>query len=305
MQDKLIDDFINFIRIEKGLSSNTIDSYSRDLMKFAIYIETISTDILKVSYQQLLGFSGWLFEKGLSINSISRTISAVKQFYKYLCMEKIIEKDPTSELEVPKRKRPLPKYLTENEVISLLDAPNINTVEGMRDKAMLELLYATGMRVSELVNLKTDDINLNDKYIICYGKGKKERVIPFGEIALKAIQQYIIYSRPYLIKSNNTVNYIFVNRYGQKMSRQAFWKIIKKYGRKCNISKKLSPHVLRHSFATHLLEHGADLRSVQAMLGHADISTTEIYTHLSRSKIQELYHKYHPHASIKKKKNGF
>lgn len=300
MEEKYIDEFITFIRVEKGLSENTMDSYARDLIKFINYLTEASVSLLNVSYQQLLGFSGWLYDKGLSVNSISRTMSAVKQFYRYLCMQKIIDANPTSELEVPKRRRPLPKYLSIDEVIALLDAPDSSTIDGKRDKAMLELLYATGMRVSELLNLKIQDINIIDKYIICYGKGNKERIIPFGEVALKALENYLKNARLQLIRNKN-VDYVFVNKRGSHMTRQGFWKIIKKYAIKVNISKTLSPHIIRHSFATHLLEHGADLRSVQIMLGHADISTTEIYTHLSRSKIQELYQKYHPHASGKKK----
>lgn len=300
MEERYIDEFIRFIRVERGLSENTVESYARDLIKFVNYLGEVSASVSGVSYQQLLGFTGWLYDKGLTVNSISRTISAVKQFYKYLCMQKIIEVNPTSGLEVPKRRRPLPKYLSEEEVIALLNAPDLATIDGKRDKAMLELLYATGMRVSELINLKIQDINIIDKYIVCYGKGNKERVVPFGELALRALENYLKNARFQLIRNKN-VDYVFVNRKGSHMTRQGFWKIIKKYARKVNISKTLSPHVIRHSFATHLLEHGADLRSVQIMLGHADISTTEIYTHLSRSKIYELYQKYHPHAFGKRK----
>lgn len=292
--EKHIDEFLAYIRLEKGLSGNTVESYGRDLSKLANYAHSKSISILNILYPQLLEFSSWLYDKGLSINSISRSISTVRQFYRYLFNQKIIVLDPTSEMEVPKRKKPLPKYLTEKEVELLLNSTDCEHINGIRDKAMLELIYATGLRVSELINLKVQDVNMGDGFIICLGKGQKERLVPFGKKAQEALQHYILHSRKLLLKNNN--EYLFLNARGKKMTRQGFWKILKIYAKKINLSNRLSPHVLRHSFATHLLEHGADLRAVQVMLGHSDISTTEIYTHISRARIQELYKKHHPHS---------
>ena len=293
--EKHIDEFIAFIRLEKGLSGNTIESYGRDLSKLANFAHEKSISILNISYPQLLEFSSWLYDKGLSINSISRAISSVRQFYRYLYNQKVIALDPTSEMEVPKRRKPLPKFLTEQEVELLVNNPNCEKVDGVRDKAMLELMYATGLRVSELINLKVQDVNMADAFVICLGKGQKERLVPFGSKAQDALQQYLSHGRTLLLK-NQQYEYLFLNARGKKMTRQGFWKILKGYAKKINLSTRLSPHVLRHSFATHLLEHGADLRAVQVMLGHSDISTTEIYTHISRARIQELYKKHHPHS---------
>ncbi len=294
-QEQYIDEFISYLRIEKGFSDNTIDAYSRDLLKLLSFAISKSIKLTEITYSNLIEFSSWLYDKGLSINSISRIISSIRHFYHFLYNEKKISIDPTSEMEVPKRLKPLPKFLTEEEIEALLEAPDISSIEGLRDKAMIELLYATGLRVSELINLKIQDVNLNDNFVICFGKGKKERLVPFGQKAFNAIIDYLKSSRPALLK-NKQSNYLFLNKRGKKLTRQGFWKILKKYAKKINLSSKLSPHILRHSFATHLLEHGADLRSVQLMLGHSDISTTEIYTHISKSRIQQLYKKYHPHS---------
>ncbi len=232
--------------------------------------------------------------KGLSSATVSRHLASLRSFYKFLVREEMAPKDPTVDLESPKHPQKLPRVLTTEEVDLLLGQPGIGDPAGLRDKAMFELLYATGIRVSELVSLNLDQVHIDNGFIRCFGKGEKERIVPMGDIAVRYLREYLARGRSKLIRENTPS--FFVNQRGRRLTRQGFWKIIKKYARQAGITKDVTPHTLRHSFATHLLENGADIRSVQAMLGHADISTTQIYTHLTKNKLKEIYDHTHPRA---------
>jgi integrase/recombinase XerD len=290
--NELIDQFINHLRIERGLSDNTINSYSRDLIRFVKYLDQKKISPLKVRREDIGNYLGSL-RKDLSARSIARNLSAIKMFFKFLISEGRLKDSPARLLESIKLPTRLPEILSRKEVDLLLSQPDPTLNLGQRDKAMLELLYATGLRVSELIGLHLININLEAGYVRTIGKGSKERIIPMGEIAMKAIRDYISDGRASLLKGKN-IPYLFVNSRGKPISRQGFWKIIKKYGIMAGIKKKITPHRLRHSFASHLLEGGADLRSVQVMLGHSDISTTQIYTHISRERLKQVHEKYHP-----------
>jgi integrase/recombinase XerD len=236
-----------------------------------------------------------LKEQGLNTRSTARILVSVKQFYRFLLTEKIVEKDPTFLIRTPKMKMSIPGVLSLDDVETLLSSPDENSVEGARDKAMLEVLYATGIRVSELVGLELNDVNFELGYVLVYGKGGKERIVPLGEEAKKKLSNYLKLSRPKLLQVRTSI-YLFVTRRGGKMTRQGFWKLIKNYANKIGINQRVSPHTLRHSFATHLLERGADLRTIQVMLGHSDISTTQIYTHIEKERLKEVHKKYHPRS---------
>jgi integrase/recombinase XerD len=291
-----VNEFINYLSVERGLAKNTLESYGRDLRQFQKYLDVSQLDIIKNSTRDtILNYLNSLQSKGRSVSTISRNLAAIKSFYQYLVRERHLEKDPAINLESPRPEKKLPRILTINEVEELLVQPNILLPTGLRDKAMLELLYATGIRVSELTSLNISDINLDMGYIKCYGKGSKERIVPLGSIAVKCVQEYVAKGRPKLVRSYEE-GALFVNHHGKRLTRQGFWKIIKKYALEANILKAITPHTLRHSFATHLLENGADLRSVQEMLGHADISTTQIYTHVTKNRLKEVYDKTHPRA---------
>lgn len=290
--NELIDQFINHLRIERGLSDNTINSYSRDLIRFVKYLDQKKISPLEVRREDIGNYLGSL-RKDLSARSIARSLSAIKMFFKFLISEGRLKDSPARLLESIKLPTRLPEILSREEVDLLLSQPDPSLNLGQRDKAMLELLYATGLRVSELIGLHLININLEAGYVRTIGKGSKERIIPMGEIAMKAIRDYISDGRISLLKGKN-IPYLFVNSRGKPISRQGFWKIIKKYGIIAGIKKKITPHRLRHSFASHLLEGGADLRSVQVMLGHSDISTTQIYTHISRERLKQVHEKYHP-----------
>lgn len=291
-----VTEFINYLAVERGLAKNTLESYGRDLRQFQNYLKNSQLDILKNSSRDtILSYLGNLQSKGRSISTISRNLAAIKSFYQYMVRERHLDKDPAVNLESPKLEKKLPKILTIHEVEELLKQPNILLPTGLRDKSMLELLYATGIRVSELTNLNISDINLDMGYIKCYGKGFKERIVPLGSIAARCVQEYVGKGRPRLVRSYEEPS-LFVNHHGNRLTRQGFWKIVKKYALEANIMKAITPHTLRHSFATHLLENGADLRSVQEMLGHADISTTQIYTHVTKNRLKEVYDKTHPRA---------
>ncbi len=292
MLDNYLKNFISFLKIEKGLSKNTISSYSDDLLKFKEFLKKNKISVNKINSEILLEYVKFLYSKGLKDSSIARNIVTIRNFLKFLMQEKIIKEDLSEALSIPKLWKKLPIYLTEEEVKALLEAPDITSPMGVRDRAMLELMYASGLRVSEAINLKIEDINLEFSYLKCKGKGSKERLVPFGNVAKKWIEEYLINFRHIFLKKVN--DYIFLNRRGGKLTRQWVWKMIKKYAILANIDKKISPHTLRHSFATHLLEHGADLRTVQVMLGHSDISTTEIYTFVTENHLREVYNKYHP-----------
>ncbi|MDN4527314.1 site-specific tyrosine recombinase XerD [Fictibacillus fluitans] len=292
-----VQDFIHYLIVERGLSKNTVDSYRRDLEQYALYMEKVEgiDAIGKIQRANIVGYLLHLKENGKAATTIARNIASIRSFHQYLLREKISDADPSVHIETPKTERKLPKVLSMKEVEALLDVPDTRQPFGMRDKAMLELLYATGIRVTELVSLDQSDVHLSMGFLRCLGKGNKERIIPLGKMAATAIQVYLETGRPALQKGKSG-NALFLNHHGNRLSRQGFWKILKHLAQKANIQKELTPHTLRHSFATHLLENGADLRAVQEMLGHADISTTQIYTHVSKTRLKDIYAAYHPRA---------
>jgi integrase/recombinase XerD len=291
---ELLDEFINYLSVERGLSKNTITSYRADLISFLTHLESKRVDKLeKVRRDDITNYLMHLKDKGLSGNSISRCLVSIKMFYKFLAQERFIKDDVAGILESPKLIRPLPNVLNTVEVEKLIGAPDTRNWMGIRDKAALELMYATGMRVSEIVDLPTSTVNLDMGFVKCRGKGDKERIVPIGSQAKIAISKYLQKVRPVLLK-NRSDNHLFLSRLGKRVSRQSFWKIIKKYAKRARIKKDITPHTLRHSFATHLLERGADLRVVQEMLGHADIATTQIYTHIDKSRLKSIHKQFHP-----------
>ncbi|MGD8537419.1 MAG: site-specific tyrosine recombinase XerD [Candidatus Aminicenantes bacterium] len=286
--------FLEYLSVEKGLSMNTVQSYSRDLSKLFLFLDKEKIFWKSAKEPDLVQFIHHMSLSGLSARSLARLISTLKSFYRFLILDGILKKNPAVNLTSPKSWLSLPKFLSVAEVESLLSQPKEAETRGIRDKAMLELLYATGLRVSELVSLRMSDLNLDDGFLICRGKGGKERIVPLGGSAKNAINRYIAESRPgFLLKKSD---FVFLTYRGQPFTRQGFWKVLKKYAAEAKLEDKISPHVLRHSFATHLLERGADLRSVQLMLGHSQITTTQIYTHVSRKQLRNLYEKYHPRA---------
>jgi len=292
--NELIGEFINYLSVERGLANNTLSSYRGDLARFFEYLKSRHiASIQKISRQTVNSFMLSEKDRGLSANSISRELACIKSFLKFLLRENKVKEDVTSVIESPKLWKKLPSTLTLNEVDSLLKSPNVRDFMGARDKASLELMYATGMRVSELINLKMNDLNMDVGFVKCLGKGSKERIIPFGRKAKESIVRYLGKARPAFLKKKVS-NFLFLTRLGKPMSRQAFWKTIKKYARLSGIKKDIAPHSLRHSFATHILERGADLRIVQEMLGHSDISTTQIYTHVNKDRLKSIHQKFHP-----------
>jgi integrase/recombinase XerD len=294
--DDLLNNYLEYLSVERGLAKNTIDAYKRDLISFIAFLRAKKAiNINSVSTTTIISYLLQMQKSGKASSSISRACAAIKSFFQFLFKESIIEEDPTENIDTPKLKHRLPKVLTVQEVEKLLSQPNMTNPLGIRDRSILELMYATGIRVSELTSLHIDDVNLEAGFLRCTGKGSKERIIPVADITLDCLKLYISGARKELLSGKES-KILFVNRQGAAISRQGVWKIIRKYSKKAGISKKITPHTLRHSFATHLLEHGADLRAVQEMLGHADISTTQIYTHLTRSKIKEIYDNTHPRA---------
>lgn len=295
MHDQL-QGFLNYLSVERGLAPNTLESYGRDLRQFLTYLEEKKhVSITETTQAIVIGYLLHLQAKGRATATLSRSLAAIKSFFHFLAREQVIPRDPTVNLDAPKQEKRLPRVLTVEEVVKLLEQPDLKTPPGIRDRTMLEVLYATGLRVSELVSLKIKDINLEEGYIRCFGKGSKERIVPLGSVATKYVTFYLDHARKFLA-ANPKEETLFLNHHGNGLTRQGFWKIIKKYADQLGISSMITPHTLRHSFATHLLENGADLRSVQEMLGHADISTTQIYTHLTRNKLKEVYEKTHPRA---------
>lgn len=293
---KLINEFINYLSVERGLAMNTLESYGRDLRQYSQYLEMDDEAAIdSVSRNTIVNYLMHLQTQGKATATIARRLAALKAFYQFLVREKRINQDPTVNLESPKLEKRLPKVLSIREVEMLLQQPDPDQASGMRDRAMLELLYATGIRVSELVNLDAEHINLELGYIRCTGKGSKERIVPLGSIAIQSCREFIQNGRSRLIRDRDEPA-LFVNHHGRRLTRQGFWKIVKKYADDAKINKEITPHTLRHSFATHLLENGADLRSVQEMLGHADISTTQIYTHVTKGRLKEVYARTHPRA---------
>ncbi len=291
---KLLEEFFNFLSVEKGLSKNTLSSYRNDLNKYISYLENNKIDFIdKVKRSDITNFLMSRKDKGILAVSISRNLVAIKGFHRFLLRENFIGEYVTSVLEAPKLWKRLPDTLNIDEVLKLLKSPNVREKQGIRDRAALELLYATGMRVSELVNLRLSDLNLDVGFVKCIGKGQKERIIPVGKFAMDWLKKYLDKTRPIFLKNKQNEK-LFITRYGRNISRQTIWKLIKKYASVARIKKRLSPHTLRHSFASHLLERGADLRIVQEMLGHSNIATTQIYTHIDRGRLKMIHQKYHP-----------
>lgn len=290
--NELLDQFINHLRFERGLSENTVSSYSSDLIKYIEYLHKIKINPVSAGRDDIGRYLAQM-KAQFAERTIARNLSSIKMFYKFLINEGLMTDNPARLLESIKLPGRLPGILSREEVDSLLSMPDTTRSLGQRDSAMLELLYATGLRVSELVGLHLNSISLEPGYVRTIGKGTKERIVPMGDKAREGLKLYLKYGRPELIKGKN-LPYLFLNSRGSSISRQGFWKIIKKYGIMAGITKKITPHRLRHSFATHLLEGGADLRSVQIMLGHSDISTTQIYTHISRERLKKVHEKYHP-----------
>ncbi len=295
MEDQnLIERFADALWMERGLSRNTLEAYRSDLRKLALWLEKSDrSGLLRVERVQLLAFLAEQSRKGRKPRSSARQLSCFRQFYQYGVREGWLTKDPSSRIDAPKLGRPLPKSLTESEVTALLEAPQVDDPEGFRDRVMLEVLYATGLRVSELVGLQLGQINLNQGVVRIVGKGDKERLVPLGEEALDWLQNFFAGGRQTLL-GEQRCGAVFPTRRGAGMTRQAFWYRIKKHALSAGIAKSLSPHTLRHAFATHLLDHGADLRVVQMLLGHSDLSTTQIYTHIATQRLQKLHAKHHP-----------
>jgi integrase/recombinase XerD len=291
-----IEDFIHYVIVERGLALNTVQSYKRDLKQYKAYIEKLQLKSFDdVNRVHIMEFLYHLKDSGRASSTIARNIASIRSLHQFLLRENMASQDPSVHIESPPPERKLPKVLSPDEVELLLNAPNLTSPFGYRDQAMLELLYATGLRVSELTQLNGSDVHLTMGFVRCLGKGNKERIIPLGRMAQKALANYIETYRPQLLKKKKH-EALFLNHHGNRLSRQGFWKILKKLAMEANIQKELTPHILRHSFATHLLENGADLRSVQEMLGHSDISTTQIYTHVTKTRLKDIYSTYHPRA---------
>ncbi|MCK8601451.1 site-specific tyrosine recombinase XerD [Desulfoferrobacter suflitae] len=293
MQGEL-DLFLDYLTVERGLSANTLTAYSSDLRELVEFL--INRNVVSWGDVAPEHIHGYLESLGtnLSHRSRARRLAAMRSFFKYLTRDRRIARNPSAGIRFPKFRAALPHVLSPVEVENLLAGPNLKTPRGQRDKAMFELLYATGLRVSELVSLQLQQVHLDPGYLVVRGKGDKERLVPMGEWAVEAVQLYLEEGRRKLLRRNEQTMEVFLNSRGRKLSRQGIWKIIKHYAKLSNIEQNLTPHMLRHSFATHLLENGADLRSLQAMLGHADISTTQIYTHVARSRLKEIHKRHHP-----------
>lgn len=291
-----VEQFIQYLAVEKGLAKNTLESYGRDLRQFQGYIrENTGSKIEDSPNALIVQYLAALKEQGKAVSTISRNIAAIKSFYQYLVRKDYLKQDPSVELATPKPEKKLPQVLSIAEVEALLQQPDTKAASGMRDQAMLELLYATGIRVSEMIGLNIPDVNLGLGYIRCCGKGSKKRVVPLGSAAVKSVREYMLKGRLNIVRSHEEAA-LFINHHGRRLTRQGFWKIIKKYAAQAKISREITPHTLRHSFATHLLENGADLRSVQEMLGHADISTTQVYRRVYKNPLKEVYERAHPRA---------
>lgn len=294
MED-LVLDFLDFLKNDKRLSLNTLQSYKRDIEQYITYLEDMKIQIItNTNKTTVIAYLLHLQKKGRATSTISRNLASIRSFYQYLTKKGIISQDPTENLESPKVEKKLPQILSTKEVELLLDQPKCDDLKGYRDKAMLELLYATGIRVSELISLDLSDVNLEMQFIRC-NKGSRERIIPIGSLSVSALSEYLSKSRNLLIQRADETA-LFVNVNGKRLTRQGFWKIIKQYKNQAKISKDITPHTLRHSFAAHLLENGADLRSIQEMLGHSDISSTQVYAQLAKNRIKEIYKKTHPRA---------
>jgi integrase/recombinase XerD len=299
--EALISTFLTYTKVEKGLAANTVAAYKRDLAKFAAFAEKRGLGLEELTRDRVVDFLSELYRQGLDSRSVARHLVSVRNLFRFALSEEVLSTDPTLNLESPKVRKSLPTYLRLEEVDRLLNQPDPLTRNGLRDRAIIEVLYSTGLRVSELADLKIADVERRMGCLRCIGKGDKERLVPIGRKALAAIQEYLEKSRPLLLGGHDSAKrgpspYLFVNRSGNRLSRISIWRLLSEHGRRAGIRARLSPHKLRHSFATHLLERGADLRSVQLMLGHADISTTQIYTHVVEERLKQIYKAHHPRA---------
>ena len=290
----VIEAFLDSLWVESGLSENTLSAYRNDLLGLSKWLSGLTISITEARRDHLLDYLSYRAQQGSMPRTSARLLSSIRRFYRYLVRQGAVQRDPTVQIEFPKLGRPLPATLTEEEVEHLLAAPNIDKAHGVRDRAMLEVLYACGLRVSELIGLTLHQVSLNQGVIRVVGKGNKERLIPFGEQASEWIAKFINEERANLLKLNQQCDALFITNRGTAMTRQAFWHLIKKHAKQVGITKHLSPHTLRHAFATHLLNHGADLRVVQMLLGHSDLSTTQIYTHVAQARLRELHRNHHP-----------
>lgn len=291
---ELIGSFLDYLSVERGLAKNTIIAYREDLNIYLDFMIKRGIDALsKVSKNDITEFMVFAKDKGISPNSISRRLAAIRMFHRFLARERVLKNDPTTLIDSPKLWKKVPDTLSLNEVEALISQPDPRDFQGARDKALLEALYATGMRVSEATNLKLNNVNLDIGFLRCIGKGNKERVIPLGKKAIHSVRRYLEFSRPHFLNKKSS-EFLFINRSGDKISRQSIWKLIKQYAKEARIKKPIKVHTLRHSFATHLLERGADLRSVQEMLGHSSISTTQIYTHIDKERLKKIHKMFHP-----------
>jgi integrase/recombinase XerD len=292
----VIDSYIAYLRDVRRMSPNTIESYARDLVALASFAEKRQSSVDVLTRRDLEAFARILMTQGLAPRSVARTVACVRGFYRFLALERKLDRSPAADLRAPRAWPALPKFLSLEEVDRLLAQPDTSTPRGLRDQALLEVLYASGMRVSELVALRPGDLNLDEGYLTCIGKGDKQRLVPVGQQAADWLRRYMRDGRAALLRTRSSP-WLFVNaRDGGPLSRVGFWKVLKAYGLKAGLSCEISPHVLRHSFATHLLERGADLRAIQVMLGHADLSTTQIYTHVLEARLRAVYDRYHPRS---------
>ena len=300
MIDTTTHGFLSYLRVEKGLSQNTILAYGRDLKRFAGFLaKRRKSKVDAVNRDDVVDFLSDLYKQKLDSRSVSRYLVSLRGFFKFALMEELVRVDPTENLESPKIRQSLPMYLRKDELDRLMEAPNTATPVGLRDRAMLEVLYSTGLRVSELLNLRISDVDMRMGCVRCIGKGDKERLVPIGRKAIAAVEAYLAGARPRFLRFGITaphIHVLFLTRAGRRLSRITVWKILHDYGVRLGLRGRLTPHKLRHSFATHLLEGGADLRSVQLMLGHADIATTQIYTHVVEERLKEIYKAHHPRA---------
>lgn len=295
MQERAFQNYLNHLQVERGLAVNTVQAYRRDILELLAFLGSHRWGLEEVGKQELTQYIQHLYGH-LSARSVVRKIASLRSFFRFLLLDGYLQEDPAETLESPKIWRTLPKFMSEEEVEKLLGQPDLTTPHGLRDRTMLEVLYATGLRVSELVQIRLEEMNREAGWVRTFGKGSKERLVPVGDSAITFVEQYLEEARGHFLRKRAPSPYLFLTQQGRPMTRQYFWMLVTKYGEQVGIKRKLSPHVLRHSFATHLLDHGADLRAVQLMLGHADISTTQIYTHVTRARLKQIYDKYHPRA---------
>jgi integrase/recombinase XerD len=289
----MVDAFLDHLRVERRLAAHTLEGYGRDLAALARYAAGLGRPLASLDRRALEGFVREQVTRGLSPRSVARSVAAIRGYYRFLVLDHRLSASPAADLRPPRAWPALPKVLSLQEVDALIAQPDVATPLGLRDRALIEALYATGMRVSELIGVRTTDLHLRERYLTCVGKGNKERLVPIGDEATLWIERYQKTARPGLLKGRSSPR-LFLNVRGKPLSRVGFWKILKRHGRRANLPRALSPHVVRHSFATHLLERGADLRAIQMMLGHADLSTTQIYTHVLEARLRTVYDRFHP-----------